>query len=334
MSLDAERVLDVEDGSQLYLDPAHEVVWPDGVVIVRTDRKLHVVYTDQSRTVSIADAKRLIESGCGHTVGSRLFDNPAFCRQIFTWNPSHELEFILSRAKDSRRAIEYGVGAGRLLLPLRAAGLAIDGIDSSEPCIRWLADQLARDGISDVSVIIGDMASVAFPKAYDFALAGLNTLRYLPNVARLRRHFHMAALSVAPGGRYLFLVSSRGDTAASLQPGRTGHWQIRKKSGQVFNVEWSLVRSDHSSFLDLERVRVDIDGVNVLDENQIQLSLSLAHWRSLAESDGEWTFEEIADDSGTPMDPDVFQSGTAMNYWLVFRRTLPAAPASLRFTLV
>src|SRR4026208_1729663 len=55
------------------------------------------------------------------------------------------------------RALELGIGTGRVALPLAARGVEVHGIDSS-PAI--VAKMREKPGGADVPVVIGDMAEV------------------------------------------------------------------------------------------------------------------------------------------------------------------------------
>lgn len=70
----------------------------------------------------------------------------------------------------SRRALELGIGSGRLALPLRANGIDVWGIDASQPMVDLLR---AKEGGTDVPVAIGDMAELDLT-----ALSGGDTARF------------------------------------------------------------------------------------------------------------------------------------------------------------
>jgi len=63
----------------------------------------------------------------------------------------------LSARGANGRALELGIGSGRLALPLRANGVDVWGIDASQSMVDLLH---AKEGGRDVPVAIGDMAEI------------------------------------------------------------------------------------------------------------------------------------------------------------------------------
>ena len=247
--LAARRCLEVEDGSYIYVHADRHLAWPEATALVHGGR-LRPINHDQRHAVTTAEAAALIAEGHAAPVGGRLFEQPDLCELVFEWDNAGELAFITDRVAASPGVgVEFGCGGGRLLRPLRAAGIDLDGIDASEPAIRWLADELAGQPV-DRSVgrgrlMVADMDSFCAPGQYDFALAGLNTLRYLPSWAALRRHLHAAAVSVVSGGVYLVLIDTWTPTASPAPDGDSGEWETPPgPDGMPLRVVWSKIRHD------------------------------------------------------------------------------------------
>jgi len=76
----------------------------------------------------------------------------------------------LSARGANGRALELGIGSGRLALPLRANGVDVWGIDASQSMVDLLR---AKEGGRDVPVAIGDMAEIDLT-----SLAGGDTARF------------------------------------------------------------------------------------------------------------------------------------------------------------
>jgi len=93
--------------------------------------------------------------------------------------------------------LEFGVGTGRLALPLAARGVRVLGIDASPPMLDRLA---AKPGSQDVRAVLGDFAADRVDGAFAVVLIAFNTLFALPEqdlqVAALRN----AARHLSPGG--------------------------------------------------------------------------------------------------------------------------------------
>jgi SAM-dependent methyltransferase len=70
-------------------------------------------------------------------------------------------------------ALELGIGAGRIALPLAARGIRVDGIDISPAMIAQLRAKLSG---GDISVTVGNFADVPVPGAYRLIFIVWNTL--------------------------------------------------------------------------------------------------------------------------------------------------------------
>jgi SAM-dependent methyltransferase len=109
--------------------------------------------------------------------------------------------FLTARARDGP-ALELGIGTGRLALPLAAGGVAVHGIDLSEPMVARLR---AKPGGEAVGVTIGDFADVGRLVAGPFALVfvAFNTLFELASQDDQLRCVEGVAAVLAPGGAFV-----------------------------------------------------------------------------------------------------------------------------------
>lgn len=96
--------------------------------------------------------------------------------------------------------VEFGIGTGRMALPLAGRGLAVHGIEGSPD----MADLLkSKPGGQDIPVVVGDFAKVT--AGHDFRLAFLvyNTIYALPSQDAQVGCFVNAARHLRPGGRFV-----------------------------------------------------------------------------------------------------------------------------------
>lgn len=104
----------------------------------------------------------------------------------------------LARLADGGRALELGVGTGRVAIPLAATGLEVHGIELDPDMI----DQLrSKPGGERVSVHRGDMADMDVDGSFNLIYAVFGTLFMLPSQADQVRCFRRAAHKLAPGGK-------------------------------------------------------------------------------------------------------------------------------------
>jgi len=70
------------------------------------------------------------------------------------------------------RALELGIGTGRVALPLQRSGVVVEGIDASPAMIARLREKPGGDGIP---VVLGDFADVAVEGQYELIYVLVNT---------------------------------------------------------------------------------------------------------------------------------------------------------------
>ena len=123
---------------------------------------------------------------------------------------------LLAELADGGGALEFGIGTGRIALPLTGRGLRVAGIDSSEP---MLARLRGKPGADAIDVAVGDFSATRV--AGEFALVYLvfNTIFNLVTQDAQVACFANAAAHLAPGGR--FLVETMVPDLQNLPVGQT-----------------------------------------------------------------------------------------------------------------
>jgi SAM-dependent methyltransferase len=112
-------------------------------------------------------------------------------------------------------ALEFGIGTGRVALPLAARGVRVSGVDLSEA---MLAELAAKPGGASIPVVCGDF-STARVEGGPFALVYLvfNTIGNLVTQDAQVACFANAARHLAPGGHFVIEVGV--PALRSLPPG-------------------------------------------------------------------------------------------------------------------
>ncbi len=110
---------------------------------------------------------------------------------------------LLAELAGAGRALEFGVGTGRLALPLAARGVPVHGIDMSRAMTARLA---AKPGGDAVGVTIGDFATTRVPGTFTVAYLVFNTINNLTTQDAQVDCFRNAAAHLAPGGRFVVEV--------------------------------------------------------------------------------------------------------------------------------
>ncbi|MFF3551875.1 class I SAM-dependent DNA methyltransferase [Streptomyces tsukubensis] len=116
-------------------------------------------------------------------------------------------------------ALEFGVGTGRIALPLAARGVPVHGVELSRAMVRRLREKPGGDA---VGVTIGDFATARVPDgAGRFSVAYLvyNTINNLTTQDAQVECFLNAAAHLRPGGT--FVVEVGVPELRLLPPGQT-----------------------------------------------------------------------------------------------------------------
>jgi SAM-dependent methyltransferase len=114
------------------------------------------------------------------------------------------------------RALELGIGTGRIALPLAARGVPVYGIELSKA----MAAQLhAKPGGEDIGVTIGDFATTTVEGSFSLAYLVYNTIGNLTTQAEQVACFRNVAAHLEPGGCFVIELGVPG--LRTLPPGET-----------------------------------------------------------------------------------------------------------------
>ena len=111
--------------------------------------------------------------------------------------PAVERVFLLAQGGP---VLEFGIGTGRLALPLAARGLTVAGVDGSADMLAVLRDKPGGDRIP---VTVGDFSEVRVEGRFALVLLVFNTVFALPSQDAQVRCFRNAAAHLRPGGRFV-----------------------------------------------------------------------------------------------------------------------------------
>ena len=112
------------------------------------------------------------------------------------------IDFLVELA-GSGRALELGVGTGRIALPLAQRGVPVHGIELSSAMVARLR---AKPGGDDIGVTVGDFASTRVDGTFSLAYVVFNTIMNLTTQAAQVACFRNVAAHLEPGGRYVIEV--------------------------------------------------------------------------------------------------------------------------------
>jgi SAM-dependent methyltransferase len=163
------------------------------------------------------------------------------------------VDFLVALAGGGR-ALELGIGTGRIALPLARRGVEVHGIDLSQAMVARLRE---KPGGEEIPVAIGDFATTRLDGAFSLAYLVFNTINNLTTQAEQVACFRNVAAHLEPGG--CFVIEVGVPELRRLPPGETmhvfdaseGHWGIDE-----YDVANQGLVSHHFSLLDgaIERV--------------------------------------------------------------------------------
>lgn len=107
---------------------------------------------------------------------------------------------LLAELAGEGRALELGIGTGRIALPLVARGVEVHGLDASPAMVARLR---AKPNGAQVPVTIGDFTEVNVAGEFALIYVVFNTLFTLPTQEAQVRCFGNVAAHLAPGGCFL-----------------------------------------------------------------------------------------------------------------------------------
>ncbi len=155
---------------------------------------------------------------------------------------------LLAELAGDGRALEFGIGTGRIALPLAERGVPVHGIDSSEAMVARLR---AKPRGRDIGVTIGDFATTRVEGEFSVVYLVFNTICNLVTQDAQVACFENAAAHLRSGGR--FVIETGVPDLQRLPPGQTVI-PIRAEAGgisfDVYDVVTQRFSSQHYTFLD------------------------------------------------------------------------------------
>ena len=125
---------------------------------------------------------------------------------------------VLAELAGDGRALEFGIGTGRIALPLAARGVPVQGIELSKA---MAAQMSAKPGGDAIGLTIGDFSTTTVDGPFSLVYLVFNTIMNLTTQAEQVACFRNAAAHLGPGG--CFVVEVMVPELRRLPPGETFH---------------------------------------------------------------------------------------------------------------
>lgn len=153
-------------------------------------------------------------------------------------------------------ALEFGVGTGRIALPLADRGIPVHGIELSQAMVDRLR---SKPGGDDIGVTLGDFATTRVEGSFSIVYLVFNTIMNLTTQAAQAQCFRNAAEHLEPGG--CFLIETNVPDLQRLPAGdtiRAFHLSETRWGFDEYDVATQGLISHHFEFVDgnLERTSI------------------------------------------------------------------------------
>jgi SAM-dependent methyltransferase len=165
------------------------------------------------------------------------------------------VDFLAELARNGR-ALELGIGTGRIALPLAQRGVQIHGIELSKAMAARLR---AKPGGEDIGVTLGDFSTATVDEEFSVAYLVFNTIMNLTTQAAQVACFRNVAAHLEPGG--CFVIEVGVPELRRLPPGETiraFHVSETRWGLDEYDVARQGLTSHHFEIVDgrLERVSI------------------------------------------------------------------------------
>jgi SAM-dependent methyltransferase len=150
---------------------------------------------------------------------------------------------VLAGLAGGGRALELGIGTGRIALPLARRGVPVHGIDMSRAMVARLR---AKPGGDQVGVTIGDFATTRAGGPFTVVYLVFNTIMNLTTQAAQVACFGNAAAHLEPGG--CFVIETSIPDLQRLPPGQTAvpfHISPARWAFDVYDVATQAMSSNY-----------------------------------------------------------------------------------------
>ncbi len=191
------------------------------------------------------------------------------------------------------RALELGIGTGRIALPLARRGVPVHGIDMSRAMVARLR---AKPGGDAIGVTIGDFATARVDGTFSVAYLVFNTIMNLTTQAAQVACFRNVAAHLEPGG--CFVIEVHVPELRRLPPGQNVvpfHVSPARWAFDVYDVATQAMSSNYVEVADGRGEYTSIPFRYVWPA-ELDLMAQLAGMRPRERWDG-WTREPFTSES-------------------------------------
>lgn len=152
------------------------------------------------------------------------YDDTAYYTKCYAERREDVAYYVELATRIGGPVLEYGVGNGRIALPMARAGLDVVGVDLSQT---MLADFEARLALEPprvrrrVKLVQGNMCDVRLRRRFPLVIAGFNTLLHLYTREEFEAFATRVKSHLAPEGQFVFDYSVPRASELARDPSRS-----------------------------------------------------------------------------------------------------------------
>jgi SAM-dependent methyltransferase len=201
---------------------------------------------------------------------------------------------LLAELAGGGRALELGIGTGRIALPLAGRGVPVHGIDMSRAMVARLR---AKPGGGALGVTIGDFATTTAGGPFSVVYLAFNTIMNLTTQEAQVACFRNAAAHLEPGG--CFVIEVGVPELRKLPPGQNVVPFHVSPEQWAFDIYDTATQAMSSNYVQVSGGRGEYRSIlfRYVWPAELDLMAQLAGMR-LRERWAGWTREPFTSDSG------------------------------------
>jgi SAM-dependent methyltransferase len=201
---------------------------------------------------------------------------------------------VLADMAGDGRALELGIGTGRIALPLARRGVPVHGIDLSQAMVARLR---AKPGGDAIGVSIGDFAITRVDGTFSLAYLVFNTIMNLTTQEAQVACFRNVAAHLEPGG--CFVIEVRVPDLRRLPPGQNVvPWHVSPERSVFYSYDVAT-QAMHGHYIEFTGDRGEYHSIpfRYVWPAELDLMAQLAGMR-LRDRWAGWTREPFTGESG------------------------------------
>ncbi len=139
------------------------------------------------------------------------YEDPAYYTSTYARRLDDVAFYVALADASGGPVLEYGVGNGRIALPIARHGVDVVGVDHSAPMLGDLRERLKGepDGVRRrLRVVRGDMRRVRLRRRFPLVVCTFNTVLHLYSRVDVERFLARVRAHLTPGGRFVVDLST------------------------------------------------------------------------------------------------------------------------------